>query len=159
MSGHACTKLATFLFTPCFKAFSLVIFLAMLSRLRPNAMRKSPFQPQASAFQKVMSPPFVLRGSSFETGLSKAGADLNRQPESSCWTAAARHDTIRCWCTPSDVIPRVATGYRELVDKLDGVRYTLSTVFSRLQREIGQYGKFTRTVTRDFYVGLIETTN
>jgi hypothetical protein len=43
LSGYACTKLATFSFTPCFKAFSLVMFSAMLSRLRPNTMRKSRF--------------------------------------------------------------------------------------------------------------------
>lgn len=34
-----------------------------------------------------MAPPFVL-SRSFETGLLKAEADLNRQPESSRWTAA-----------------------------------------------------------------------
>ena len=32
------------LFTPCFKVFNLVIFLTMLCRLRPNTMRKFPFQ-------------------------------------------------------------------------------------------------------------------
>jgi hypothetical protein len=115
LSGYACTKSATFLFTPCFKAFSLVIFLAMLSKLRPITMSKLPLQPQASAFQKAMAPPFVLRRSSFEIGLLRAGADLNRQPESSRRTAT-RHDAIRCWCTPLDLIPRVATRYRKLVD-------------------------------------------
>jgi hypothetical protein len=97
LSGYACTKLATFSFPPCFKAFSLVIFLAMLSRLRPNTMRKSPFQPRASASQKAMPPPlFALRWSSFETCLLKAGVDLNRQLESSRWTDATCHDAIRC---------------------------------------------------------------
>jgi hypothetical protein len=103
LSGYACTKLATFSFTLCFMAFSLVIFLAMLSSLRPNTVRKSSFQPRAPAFQKAVAPPlFVLRRPSFETGLLIARADLNRQPESLRWTAATRHDAIRCWCTPSD---------------------------------------------------------
>lgn len=62
------TPVTTFSFAQCYKPFVVISFSFTSFKLCPNAMRKSPFPPRASALHKTIVPPMLnLRGSSIQT--------------------------------------------------------------------------------------------